>query len=151
MRRKILIAIAIIVSVLLLNQIMYAILVPDRPYGCDWEPMYHVANSKWISDDGRVTLFVDDDYQITGTVVNDNQILEIEVHSSYSYLFIFEYVSDTDEYHLKGSKYEEWLVKRSNSNRMVVKVYHEDDSDVHIFEDRSVITFYRVDNTPQPE
>lgn len=143
MKRKILISIIIIIFVLILSQIVYAILVPDRPYGRDWEPIFNCANSEWISEDGRVTLFVDDDYQITGTVVNDNEILEIEVRSFHSCLFIFEYIPDSEEYHMHGNKYEEWIVKRSNSDRMIVKVSY--------IEDGSKVTFYRVDNTSQTE
>lgn len=150
MKRKILISVAIIISAILLWKLMYAIFVPDRPYGRDWEPIFHCANSEWISEDGRVTLFVDDDYQTTGRVVNDDKILEIEVHVFYSYLFIFEYVPDTDEHLLHGSKYEEWLIKRSNANRMIVEVHHIENG-VPIFEDNSLITFYRVDNTSQTE
>ena len=149
MKRKILIAIAIIVSVLLLNQIMYAILVPDRPYGRDWEPMFHIANSRWVSEDGRVTILVDDKWMMRCFAEIDDNTVEFDVGYFGESYKILEH--DDVEGVSVGERLESWCVLRANADRTIVEVYHVEDRDVHIFEDRSVITFYRVDNTPQPE
>lgn len=103
-------------------------------------------NTEWVSEDGVVHLRVDDDKQVYGIVYKNDESFEIIIHIPPNSLGVVANMYPNDY----NREYQFWSIKSFEDDKFVIKVYQKDE-EVTIFEDRSTVTFYRVDNTSQTE
>lgn len=142
------IAIAIVLYVIATILLVY--------FGTDLGVPHDYPNSEWVSEDGSVTIRIIDEVieemETRQAYVNiyDGDI-EREgrvVYRSYGGGGRIMYVKENKPLFDKTS--EIWTVKQFSETEFTVKVAHPENG-VPIFEDNSLITFYRVDNTSQTE
>ena len=106
--------------------------------------IYRQTNTTWVSDDGSVVLYVDDDFRVTGTISSNGESIEIyaiEGLESNSNMYIYPKEVLEKEIRSTADRYGYWSCFYLTKNRIVIK-----EKTTSFFEGGQRIILRRVDN-----
>lgn len=130
----------VICLVLLMMLSLTACMTPTKT---KWK-LVRQPNTKWVSEDGTITFYVDENCVATGTMLIDGEEIEIllregPLRSVELGVYPIDYFEREDR--SPEDKYEHWLCAYKSAKRFIATV-----KTTTYFEEGQKITFHRVDD-----